>query len=100
MGNYVQSCAKMRQIKNMPRHATKIAEYGSQRVSPTLSGYTLWAVQQLARRKRQSLAEAASYALERWVDENAEYLNRFDISLDGFEADVDNRVVPISPNPK
>jgi hypothetical protein len=88
-------------MRMAPRHAiTETSEYGSHRVAPTLSGYTLWAIEQLARRKRESLAEAASYAIERWVDENADYLSRFDISLDRFDADLDNRVVPITPNPK
>ena len=75
----------------------EVPEYGSVRVHPTVSGYTAWAVKKLARKKRQSVGEVASYALERWVDDNAEYLSRFGISLENFELELDPRVVPIRP---
>jgi hypothetical protein len=79
------------------RSKEEFPEYGSARVQPTISGYTAWAIQRLARRRRQSPAEAAAYALSRWVDDNGEFLGRFGISLDAFESELDDRVVPMPP---
>jgi hypothetical protein len=76
------------------------AEYGSRRVQPTVAGYTAWALERLARKKRQSLGEVASYALDRWVDDNADFLGGFGISLENFELELDQRVVRMSPTNK
>jgi len=82
----------------MTKQASKDApEYGSVRVQSTVAGYTAWALERLARKKRQSLGEVGSYGLDRWVDDNAEFLGRFGISLDRFELELDERVVPMPP---
>jgi hypothetical protein len=79
------------------KHEIEIAEYGSVRVQATVSGYTAWVFRRLARRQRLSIGEVAAYGLQRWVDDNAEFLARFGISLDAFESELDDRVVPMPP---
>jgi len=78
--------------------SSEVPEYGSLPVRTTVTGYKAWALMRLAQRNRQALTDVASYVLNRWVDENVDYLSQFGISQAAFDAEVENKVVSINPN--
>ena len=59
----------------------------SMKLQTTLSGSTSWIVMKLAELKGKTQAEIASYLLERWIDDNHEYLSRHGISYEKFDAE-------------
>lgn len=67
---------------------------GSVRVQATVSGFTKWALEKLVSAKGQSIAEVGGYALERWVDDNLEFLSRFGITLSAYETELEGKVTP------
>jgi len=57
---------------------------------PTLRGFTAWALLRLVEARGVSLAEGAAWVLERWFDEQDEYLERkYGITIDEFKKDAD-----------
>ena len=57
----------------------------------TLKGYTAWVMEKLTSQKRQTSADVASYILERWVDENAEFLEKRGITQGQFDIAEEER---------
>ena len=52
---------------------------------PTLRGYSAWALERLVEARDISLAEGAAWILERWIDEQNDYLaTRYRISIETF----------------
>ena len=61
----------------------------SMKLQTTLTGSTAWFVAKLAELKGKTQAEIASYLLERWIDDNHEYLAKHGINYETF--DTENR---------
>lgn len=69
----------------------------SRKPQPTLHGYTAWVLGELMKKKGLSAGRAAAWIIDRWVDENAELLERgFSIDRAAYEREVNPRhgVVP------
>jgi hypothetical protein len=62
----------------------KTEDVKSSKVQATLSGYTAWVVQRLTEAKRQTTADVVKYLLDRWVDDNDEFLERYGIRREEF----------------
>ncbi|HEX7679009.1 MAG TPA: hypothetical protein VF713_12845 [Thermoanaerobaculia bacterium] len=61
------------------------------KVQTTLRGYDAWVVENLMTLKGQTLADVTNYLFSRWIDDNAEYLQRFGLSLEKFKYEEDVR---------
>jgi hypothetical protein len=68
------------------------------KIQATVSGLPAWALERLAGAKGQSAAEIANYVINRWIDDNLDYLARFGIDLEEFgkaEAERTGRVIQL-----
>lgn len=61
------------------------------KMQATLKGYTAWVIEKLTSIKRQTPADVTSYILERWVDENAKFLEQYGITLEQFDIAEEER---------
>jgi hypothetical protein len=69
------------------------------KMQATLKGYSSWVFERLILKKGQAPADVASYIVERWVDDNDEYLKKFGITRELFEiaeSERERRVVRMS----
>lgn len=61
------------------------------KVQFTLRGYHAWVLRRLSERKHEPLAETANYLYTRWIDDNREFLKRFELTLDDYENAIELR---------
>lgn len=61
------------------------------KVQLTLRGYHAWVLRRLMERKREPLADTASYLYARWIDENMEFLAGRGLSIQDFEDAMESR---------
>jgi hypothetical protein len=61
------------------------------KVQTTLRGYDAWVVESLMTLKGQPLADITNYVFSRWIDDNAEFLERFGLSPDKFKNEEEAR---------
>lgn len=54
------------------------------KVQTTLRGYSAWVIQRLMTIKGESLADVTKYLFDRWIDDNAEFLERFGLTHEHF----------------
>jgi hypothetical protein len=66
---------------------------GSTKLQTTLTGFTSWSIAKLAELKGKTQAEIASYLIERWIDENMEYLASRGITNEKFDVETRGGVV-------
>jgi len=61
------------------------------KLQTTVRGYSAWVIDQLMIQKGETLADVAKYVLDRWVDDNAEFLDQFAISRQNFMSAEEGR---------
>jgi len=61
------------------------------KVQTTLRGYDAWVVENLMTLRGQPLADITNYLFNRWIDDNAQYLEKYGLSLDKFNAEEEVR---------
>ena len=58
----------------------------SLKVQSTLTGYFAWVVERLVAERRQTNAEVTKYIVERWIEDNEEFLSRYNVTRADLEA--------------
>jgi hypothetical protein len=74
---------------------------GALKVQGTLRGYSAWVVEQLMFIKGESLSDITKLIFDRWIDDNAEYLQRFQLNHQLYqitEARRERKVVDLDRN--
>jgi hypothetical protein len=61
------------------------------KVQTTLRGYSAWVIHRLMTIKGESLADVSKYVLDRWIDDNAEFLQRFELTHNDFQLAEEGR---------
>ena len=61
------------------------------KVQSTLTGHPAWVVERLAAERRQTVAEVTKYIIERWIDDNEEFLTRYRVTRADFHAFEEGR---------
>jgi hypothetical protein len=71
------------------------------RVQTTVRGYSAWVLERLMQEKGELLADVTKYVLDRFVDQNAEFLAELGISREEFkrEEGAGAQVVPMRSAP-
>jgi hypothetical protein len=63
------------------------AESAKARITVSLDGYHYWVFYELAKYRDQRPSSLANYIMQRWIDDNAEFLARFDITHERWEVE-------------
>jgi uncharacterized protein YgfB (UPF0149 family) len=61
------------------------------KMQATLKGFSAFALEKLAEKKGQTLADVANYLFELWVDKNKDFLKGFGITQEQFELAEEER---------